>query len=92
MCLSSFQTRLTEPVNEDLLSQRGLNGFMHSDDVYGGGSSGGEPNYMDPNAFVSDVSVQVQGMALFVDSKIADVPLCPPFYYIGSVRLPSPEE
>ncbi len=48
------------PVNQDHLNQRGLNGFMHSDEVYGANSSGGsDPNYMDPNAFESDVSVQV---------------------------------
>ena len=31
------KTRLSVPVNEELLSDRGLNGFMHSDEVYGAG-------------------------------------------------------
>jgi len=45
-------------VNEELLSSRGLNGFMHSDDVYGL-EIGGNQDYMDPNTFVSEVAVKV---------------------------------
>jgi len=46
-------------VNEKLLSSRGLNGFMHSDDVFGL-EFGGLQDYMDPNTFVSDVAVKVK--------------------------------
>ena len=46
------KVRLTTPVNEEILSQRGLNGFMDSDEVY---ASAG---YMDPNAFTSNVYVK----------------------------------
>jgi hypothetical protein len=60
-CIRRQQTRLSLSVNEELLNERGLNGFMHSDDVYGsdgqGGGAGAE--YMDPNTFVSDICVQV---------------------------------
>ncbi len=57
-----LQTRLTTPIGEDFLSERGLNGFMHSDEVYGegAGSDGAGAEYMDPNTFTSDVSVQVR--------------------------------
>ncbi len=53
-------------MNEELLNERGLNGFMHSDDVYGGGSDGqgAGADYMDPNTFSSGISAQVRGHML----------------------------
>lgn len=52
------KVRLTTPVNEDMLSKRGLNGFMDSDDVY---ASAG---YMDPNSFSSNICVRVRKIYL----------------------------
>eukprot|EP00095_Tigriopus_kingsejongensis_P002053 maker-scaffold254_size236139-snap-gene-1.12 protein:Tk02053 transcript:maker-scaffold254_size236139-snap-gene-1.12-mRNA-1 annotation:"1-phosphatidylinositol -bisphosphate phosphodiesterase gamma-1" len=44
--------KLTTPINQDILSKRGLNGLMDSDEVYA--SSG----YMDPSNFTSNICVK----------------------------------
>ena len=50
----SPQICLTTAVNEELLTRRGMNGFMNSDEVY---ASAG---YMDPNTFSSHICVKVR--------------------------------
>ncbi|TRY67123.1 hypothetical protein TCAL_13126 [Tigriopus californicus] len=44
--------KLSTPINQDVLSKRGLNGLMDSDEVYA--SSG----YMDPSNFTSNINVK----------------------------------
>lgn len=49
----SLKVCLTTAVNEELLTRRGMNGLMDSDEVY---ASAG---YMDPNNFSSHICVKV---------------------------------
>lgn len=77
------QVYLTTPINEEILSKQGLNGFMDSDEVY---ASAG---YMDPNAFVSNVCVKVgQLYYSYEDTLILQLL----FVVEGHVRLQGEQE